>query len=227
MTLREAVRTRRTVRRYDDREVPRDVVEELVRDCTHAPSACNRRGWVFVLVDDREDLDWLHDAGGSSVLKNARQALLVCYRDESDNLEWSDLEQSAAAAIAYFQLLAHERGIGSCWICHLPPKGEVAARFGVADGYEPVAMLTFGYYREGSPSSPRVLGSSVPLCAGRFAAQDGSQRGRVGGVGLAAKRLLRSVYYLLPHRSWLRGLAGRFEKKFDSEEEGEARQRGR
>lgn len=216
MSLREAVATRRTVRTYADQPVPVETIEELLREATHAPSACNRRGWRFVLVDDAGDLRWLHEKGGSSVLARSKQALLVCYRCDSDNLAWRDMEQSAAAAIAFFQLLAHSRGIGSCWICHLPPRREVRRRFGVPRSYEPMAMVTLGYYASKQSVKVRDPGGEPILCRSRwnFDSEPGSP---AAGFRLCMRRAARCLYYLFPKREWLRSIVLRYEKTFDNE----------
>ena len=54
MELREALVGRRTVRRFLDRPVPRDTVEQLIDAARWAPSACNLQLWEFVVVDDPE-----------------------------------------------------------------------------------------------------------------------------------------------------------------------------
>ena len=45
MELMEAIRTRRSVRRYQDREVPRELLEELMEAACWAPSADNLQPW--------------------------------------------------------------------------------------------------------------------------------------------------------------------------------------
>jgi len=215
MGLLEAIATRRTVRTYQERPVPWETLEELLLLSTHAPSACNRQGWKFVLVDSREDLDWLYSAGGSSVFRRAGQVLLACYVDTSDNVEWDDARQSAAAAITLFQLLAHTRGIGSCWLCHLPPRREVRARFSVPPEYMPVACLTVGYYRPGQKVKPRKLPEGPLLAPGRFRFDRAVSPGK--GLAVLARRVARRLYYLVPRRGWLRAGAGRFEKTFHNE----------
>ena len=214
MELREAIGTRRTVRAYGDAPVPAELIGELVHQAMNAPSACNRRGWKFILVSKREDLDWLYRSGGSTVLKSTRQALLVCYQRKTDNAHWQDDIQSAAAAIAYFQLLAHEEGIGSCWICHLPPKHEVAAYFGIPAEYAPVAVVSFGYYK-GSPAAVAPAGGHPQR---ELAIDRWDFPANATAVVTATFRLrmfLRKLYYTLPCRGLFRRWAGRYEKKFD------------
>ncbi len=212
--LREAIASRRSTRTYSPEPVGRAIVEELVLQATAAPSACNRQGWRFIHLGDRADLDWLHRRGGSLVLRSARQALLVCYQRNTDNAEWQDNIQSAAAAIAYFQLLAHEMGIGSCWICHLPPPREIVLKFGLPPAYMPVAVVTFGYYKEDRTERESSVNSRQRLLAmdrWDFPVEETDTL----TVAFMVRTALRKFYYVLPFRSLLRKWVERYEKKFD------------
>lgn len=213
MNLTQALATRRTARAYAEAPVPFEAVEELVRSAAQAPSACNRRGWRCILVQDPADLDWLYRRGGSAVFRTASQVLLVCYESGTENREWQDTVQSAAAFIAYFQLVAHDRGIGSCWLCHLPPKRQVADYFSVPAAYEPVAAVSFGFYRNGDHGVRPDRPDEKLLALGRwaFAAEPTGHAPAAAGL----RRLCRRIYYALPFRGFLRGVAGRFEKRFD------------
>lgn len=214
MELLQAIQTRRSVRRYDSAAIPLETIEELVRLAADAPSACDRQGWRCILLQDSNDLEWLYSRGGSSVFKASSQAIIVCYERQTENSEWDDNIQSAAAFIAYFQLIAHERGIGSCWVCHLPPRSEVAEHFSIPSTYIPIAIVTFGYIIEGYSPKKRVDRSeSRLLCLDRWDFS-GDQEGSFK-AGYRLRKLLREIYYALPCRVWLRGLAGRYEKKFD------------
>ncbi len=50
----EAARTRRTVRDFADRPVPRDIIERCLLAASSAPSGANRQPWRFVVVGDPE-----------------------------------------------------------------------------------------------------------------------------------------------------------------------------
>jgi len=212
--LREAIVTRRTVRAYRQEPVAAELLEELLRQASAAPSACDRRGWKFILISNPADFHWLYSHGGSSVLRSAGQAILVCYQQNTDNAEWQDNIQSAAAVIAYFQLLAHESDIGTCWICHLPPKMEVARYFAVPPAYVPIAVVSCGYYQEG-----RAAGNDRRRTAERIMASDrwdfAVESAEQPSFAFRCRKLCRAIYYSLPFRSLFRGWANRFEKKFD------------
>ena len=49
----EAIHTRRSVRRFEDREVGAEQIEQLLAAAMMAPSARNGQPWRFIVVDDR------------------------------------------------------------------------------------------------------------------------------------------------------------------------------
>jgi len=212
MELLQAMTTRRSARRYAT-AVPIETIEEMLAVAASAPSACNRRGWRCILVQRREDMEWLYRQGGSAVFLESGQALLVCYEGQTENSEWDDNIQSAAAFIAYFQLIAHDRGIGSCWICHLPPKREVSEHFNIPPLYTPIAMITFGVYPEEQSLQARIDNKPVSLSVDRWSFDSGGVY--VLKTAFQLRTLFRRLYFALPFRGWLRGWAGHYEKKFD------------
>ncbi len=54
MDLQEAIFSRRTVRKFLKKPVPREIVEKIIDAARYAPSACNLQLWEFVAVDDPE-----------------------------------------------------------------------------------------------------------------------------------------------------------------------------
>jgi F420 biosynthesis protein FbiB-like protein len=52
MTVREAMRSRRSIRRYTAHPVPRALIEDLLESARWAPSAHNRQPWRFVVLTD-------------------------------------------------------------------------------------------------------------------------------------------------------------------------------
>lgn len=211
----KTIKTRRTVRRYQNKLIPHEQLESLLRLSTHAPSACNRRGWRFILIEDQKELDWLYAKGGAAFIPKVKQAILACYFRHTDNTAWRDVEQSSAAAIAYFQLLAHTEGIGSCWVCHLPPRGEVRRFFKLPSNYTPVALLTVGYYVKDMDVIERHVDSEELLSIDQWHFTNALDKDIVG-VKLIVKKVLRKLYYLFPKREWIRGLTHKFEKKFNN-----------
>ncbi|NLI12972.1 nitroreductase family protein [Pelotomaculum propionicicum] len=56
MNLSEIIRDRRSIRKYQDREVPREVLSEILEDALWAPSGMNRQNWdVYVVRGEHKD----------------------------------------------------------------------------------------------------------------------------------------------------------------------------
>lgn len=54
MDTLEAIKSRRSIRRYTDEPVSRDMLEEVIQAGRYAPSAENRQPWRFIVVTDRD-----------------------------------------------------------------------------------------------------------------------------------------------------------------------------
>ena len=52
MEFKELIAKRRSVRKFTDREVPREVVDRILAEALSAPSARNTRTTRFLVVDD-------------------------------------------------------------------------------------------------------------------------------------------------------------------------------
>lgn len=213
MPLLDAIHTRRTARHYADEQVDDETFQWLVASCMNAPTACNEQQWKLILIDEPALIQELYERDSASFLRQARQCFLLCYNRRTDNREWHDHIQSGAAFITTFQLLAHSIGIGSCWIGHLPNRSEVRRLFDIHRAYDPVALVSFGYYRDKVKIMPRKHDPLRIIMRNRFSREGLS-------FELTHKILFRIVaryvYYKLPPaiRRQLKPLAIKYEKKF-------------
>lgn len=83
MQTMEAIRARRSVRKYKAEAVPREQIERLLEAAMLAPSAVNSRPWEFVVTDKREILQRLTEAHpASKMLLTASWAIAVCGRPD-------------------------------------------------------------------------------------------------------------------------------------------------
>lgn len=64
MRFEEAVRSRRSVRAFEDRTVPRASVERAIADAVQAPAPHHSQPWRFVLLDDARAKDRFSSAMG-------------------------------------------------------------------------------------------------------------------------------------------------------------------
>ncbi|HOA30915.1 MAG TPA: nitroreductase family protein, partial [Clostridia bacterium] len=52
----ELVKTRRSIRKYLQKEVEKDKIDVIIKSALMAPSSRSRRPWEYVVVTDREKL---------------------------------------------------------------------------------------------------------------------------------------------------------------------------
>lgn len=57
MEALEAIKTRRSIRKFKPQDIPREIYRELLEAAMLAPSAGNEQPWQFVAIDDRRILD--------------------------------------------------------------------------------------------------------------------------------------------------------------------------
>ncbi len=155
MDFRELIKTRRSVRKYSDREVPAEVMDTLLRETLMAPSARNNRSTRLLVVDDRaliERMAAMRDYG-SAFMAGAPVAVVVM-ADTSTGDTW---QADAAISATYLQLACVNEGLASCWVHVLgrprvkaEPDGEMAVDYlrtllPIPERCEPLCIIALGY----------------------------------------------------------------------------------
>lgn len=112
--LLDLLRTRRSIRTFENRKVEQDKLDLLLEAVLRSPSSRGLNPWEFVLVSNEQTLAKLARAKthGSAFLKGAPLAIVVC-ADPARSDVWVE-DASIAALILH--LCAADLGLGSCWI---------------------------------------------------------------------------------------------------------------
>ena len=110
----DLIRKRRSIRKYQDREVEKEKIDLILEAALRSPSSRSLNPWEFVVVKDRELIKKLSKAKehGSSFLRSAPLAVVVCADPERCDV-W--VEDCSIASII-IQLQAQDLGLGSCWV---------------------------------------------------------------------------------------------------------------
>ena len=213
MELSEAIRRRRSVRRYNDEIVDDNTVRKIIEAGTWAPSACNYQAWRFIVINDSAILQRLYNLGSATFVKDAHQAILILYNNQSDNLEYRDYIQSAAAAIQNMNLTAYSLGIATCWVNNLPNRKILRREFNIPNYYDPIAMMTIGYPQNNTADRPRKNKVDDLISYNKYEAFGNIEHKSDATVFL--KRIVRRVYKILPNNKILKRFGNKFEKKFN------------
>ena len=110
----DLVRSRRSIRKYQDQPVEKEKIDILVETALRAPSSRGFNPWEFVVVTDQATIEQLSTAKphGASFLKGAPLAIVIC-ADPGKSDVW--VEDASIASIM-LHLAATDLGLGSCWI---------------------------------------------------------------------------------------------------------------
>jgi nitroreductase len=146
MDALEALKTRRSVRKYEKRPVPRALLEEIV-DCARlAATARNVQPWAFVVVTEPERLRSLAEATGVNgpFIAEAAACVVVLCEDTKYYLE------DGSAAVQNLLVAARAHGLGSCWIAgdKKPYAEAVRALVGAPARRKLIALVPVGWPAE-------------------------------------------------------------------------------
>ncbi len=110
----EQLRQRRSIRKFQDKPVEPEKIEQLKEAVLRSPSSRNFDPWHFIFIDDKSLLEKLSQSKphGAAFLKNAPLGIVIC-ADESKSDVWVE-DCSIASILA--QLTAQSLNLGSCWI---------------------------------------------------------------------------------------------------------------
>jgi nitroreductase len=112
----EAIRTRRSVRKFTEEPITREQMEMLLRAAMAAPSATNEQPWQFVVVRDRATLERLSKATPfAKMLAEAAVGLIVA-GDRAKMKYPGFWIIDCSAAIQNLLLAAHASGLGGVWL---------------------------------------------------------------------------------------------------------------
>ena len=108
------IRKRRSIRRFQDKQIERDKINKIIQSALLSPSSKNNNPWKFIIIDDKELLVKLSDAkmGGSQFLSKAPLAIAVLADPEQSDVWIED----ASIATTLLIMAAQDLDLGSCWI---------------------------------------------------------------------------------------------------------------
>ena len=119
MDVYEAIRKRKSVRRYRDKEVEQEKLMRILEAARLAPSAANKQEWRFVVVKDKEKRKQLSEAAKRQrFVAEAPVVIACCAETDFHEMTCGQLcyPIDVAIAIDHMTLAAVEEGLGTCWI---------------------------------------------------------------------------------------------------------------
>lgn len=161
-----AIHTRRSIREYEDKDVPEELVLELVKAAMASPSARNQQPWEFVVITDpdlRKEIPAV--CPFAQMIVDAPLAILVCgnLKIETAQGYWVI---DCAAATQNLLLAAHALGLGAVWTGVYPREERMDGLTTLLDLPEyilPHSLVVLGFPAEQPPQQVRFYPERIHI----------------------------------------------------------------
>lgn len=159
MDVMEAIRKRKSVRKYLNRKVEEDKLFAVLEAGRLAPSASNRQEWRFIIVRDQVSKNKLAEAANNqSFIAEASIVIAACAETHEHVMSCGQpcYPIDVAIALDHITLAAVELGLGTCWIGAFDEK-KVKQILEIPSEVRVVALMPLGYPYDSSASSKNRL----------------------------------------------------------------------
>ncbi|MDD3368498.1 MAG: nitroreductase [Lachnospiraceae bacterium] len=162
----EAMKTRRSIRAYEEKQITREEVEAVTEAGTYAASGMGRQSAQMVVVQDPETVALLSKLNAQVMgTENdpfyGAPTVVVVFADP----ERPTYVQDGSLVIGNLLLAAHTVGLGSCWIHRakevfsMPEGKALMKKWGVPEQYVGIGHCILGYIKGEAPKvAPRKEG---------------------------------------------------------------------
>ena len=151
MDVFEAIHLRRSIRRFEKKPVPDELIQKVIAAGMAAPSAGNQQPWEFIVLSDERLLKQIPQINPhASMAQTVPAAILVC-ANVSRELHPGFWVIDCSAATENMLLAAHASGLGAVWTGIYPVDERVAGfkrLLGLPQHIIPHSLIVLGYPAE-------------------------------------------------------------------------------
>ena len=168
MTLAEILIKRRSIRNFQDKAVPLEIIKGIINDSILAPSAGNEQPWEFVVVTNQEMIDRISMESKNNLLERIasspgdyakryekmlqKGSFHIFYHAPAvifilGKTGLKNLHVDCALAASYLMMSATSRGLGTCWVnfgreIH---SEDLKGKLGIKETHKIIAPIALGY----------------------------------------------------------------------------------
>jgi nitroreductase len=186
--ITELLKTRFSVRHFQERPIPDDVLQDILEAGRLSPSGGNEQAWVFGVITDPALIvqaaeiarrqTWIAQApllivlcttgvddsrGGRDIQRDRFPEHAAAISEMDQELYWAlnQEEHQTKIAGAHMAIAALEHGVGSCWVSRFEVK-RMAELLHLPRGVIPSEILVFGYPKQKrTPTQKKALDEVV------------------------------------------------------------------
>jgi nitroreductase len=161
MDVFECIKTRRSVRKYKDKQVPWDNIVTIMEAGKYAPSAGNLQNWKFIVIKDDDKRKAIAEASLQQWwMEEAPIHIAVIGEPEKAERFYGARGrrlyniQGIAAAVENMLLTAHSLGLGACWVGAFD-EDEMRRLLSLPEQVDVHVIITIGYANEKPETPPK------------------------------------------------------------------------
>ena len=162
-TMHQFLRAKRSVRQYQSKKVPTDVIEKVIDSMRYAPTGANMRMLKCLILSDAEEIKLLSDSIIDEIEKGGVDNRLSKLRDDGidpifyraphvlilySKNPWDSINTSIA--MTYCMLSAQSMGLGTCWIGFA--QGVLLENSRIREEFTGIQTYVLGIFTLGYPS---------------------------------------------------------------------------
>ncbi|MCI2428609.1 nitroreductase family protein [Candidatus Acetothermia bacterium] len=147
MNVYEVIRSRRSVRTYQEKAVSQEALTRILETARMAPSGKNRQPWKFVVVTNKETRKRLGEAANNQDFVGKAPVVIAAVGLEPEKIRSCGIPADpvdVTIAIDHMTLAAVEEGLGTCWIGAFSQE-KVREILRIPSSFKVIALLTLGY----------------------------------------------------------------------------------
>lgn len=152
---------RRSCRKYKEEQIPRDVLDRILKCGTYAPSGKNKQSAVIVVIQDRNTIEEIGKINSSFFIPDVdpfygAPTLVVVFANKNIRTHVQD----GSAVISNIIHAAYGLGVDSCWIHRAKETFDtefgraLMEKWGLGENYVGVGNVILGY-RDGDLLQPK------------------------------------------------------------------------
>jgi nitroreductase len=160
MSLIDVLLSRRSIRRFENKEVPKDVLDKILEAGRQSPSAANRQPYHLIVLTDAEIKKKLSGGMFNRFIQHSHVTIVGCANTGAILTgKWSIVDTTIA--LQNMVIAAWAVGVGSCWIGDFKEE-EVKRLLNIPNNWKVVALIAIGYPAEHpGPKSRKPIGEIV------------------------------------------------------------------
>ena len=157
MDVFECIRSRRSVRSFQDQPIDDEILRQVLDAARRAPSANNRQNWKFVVVRDAKLRKELAGAAMDQTFVSEAPVVIVACATKTDHVMPCGHPAhlvDVPIAIEHMALAARALGLGTCWIGAFR-QDDVKRVLGIPKSVQVIELLPIGYPASWPPETSR------------------------------------------------------------------------